>query len=73
MIDLGTQSKTGSLCGLGRGNLQWSVVLGLFRKPKISWLIFLVSLKVQYTHCDKSRPNRIFTRFLSVKIVDYES
>jgi hypothetical protein len=33
---------------------------------------FWVDLKVQSTHYDKSRPDRIFTRFLSIKIVEYE-
>jgi hypothetical protein len=33
---------------------------------------FLVDLKVQYTHCDKSRPDRTFAKFLSQKTVGYE-
>jgi hypothetical protein len=73
MIDLGTQYKLSTECGLVGGNLQPPGTVSLFRKPKISWLIFLVSLKVQYTHYDKQRPALIFTKFLSVKIVDYKS
>ncbi len=47
MIDSGTQSTIGALCGLARGNLQLMGVIGLFSESKISRSNFLVDLKVQ--------------------------
>ena len=53
MFDLGTKSKISPLCGLARGNPQWSGVLGLFSKFKISGFNFLMDLKVQSTTSEK--------------------
>jgi hypothetical protein len=47
MIDAGTKCKIAAECGLARGNLQVLGIIGLVSKPKLSWFIFFVDLKVQ--------------------------
>jgi len=53
------------------GNPNWPGVLGLFRKPKISWSNFLADLKTQSKHYDKT-PGSFSYKNLSVIIVEYE-
>jgi len=63
MIDSGTKCKLGTSCGLVRGNLQSPGTLGLSSESKISWMNFLVGLKVQSTHGDLSIQNQIFIMY----------
>jgi len=45
--EAGTQSTISTLCGLARGNPQWTGILGLFRKNELPWFNFLMDLKEQ--------------------------
>jgi hypothetical protein len=45
-FDLGTQCTLATECGLGRRNIQFPGILGLFSEPKISWFNFFVDWKV---------------------------
>ena len=49
------------------GNPNWPGVLGLFRKPKISWSNFLVNLKEQSTQCDEQRTVQMFKPSVELK------
>ncbi len=52
MIDEGTKSTIGTLCGLAMRNIQHPGILGLVSEPKIAWFNFWVDFKVQSTPCE---------------------
>ena len=63
-FDWGTKSKTGTECGLDRGNIQYPGIVDSFSKSKFQDSIFLVDLKAQSIHQEKNGPIRMITKFL---------
>ena len=66
-FDSGTQYKLAAECGLGRGNIQLSGMVGLSSESKISGWNFLVDLTAQSTSCDRQLPIQFFTKFFRLK------
>jgi hypothetical protein len=59
--------KLDPLCGLAKGNLQFSGTLDLFGQSKITWSDFMVDLKAQSTPCDEQRTVQMFKPFVELK------
>ena len=68
------KSKTGTFCGLVRGNPKFPGILDLFREHEISRFNFLVDLKMQSTtQCQNGQTIYIeFALFKIHKISDLE-